>query len=219
MDLEKWKRNNVFQILEKVGLSPVEFGWDHSADLTLIHGPTKSYFAFSSVPYKKPLVFVAGDAVKEERTVSNWAEQMGKFELWAREVKRYYEMPDLWAELGSPGSVLGAAAREGMQDNTPFTPDEQSEITKQLREIQDYLKRTHALSEDEQRVLDERFTYLETAASRLGRFDWRNALIGAFLGAIVAGILTPEVVRAAIAMIIDRLAPLLFQTPPTLLGG
>ncbi|GAC1605234.1 MAG: hypothetical protein NVS3B21_34770 [Acidimicrobiales bacterium] len=45
-------------------------------------------------------------------------------------------------------------------------------------------------------ALEERLAYIEDAAGRLGRIDWRNAVAGAMLGAIVAAALPPDAVRA-----------------------
>jgi hypothetical protein len=220
VDLEKWKRNNVFHEIETVGLSPDEFLWDNAAEPLLIHKPTRSYFIFTTVYHKNPLAYLAGDGLREERTVTSWHAQIQHVGTWLRAVKSYYEMPDLWAELRNGGSMLGeGAALEATFENTPFTPGEQLEIAKQLRGISDYIKRTYPLSGAELLALDQRITYLEKAAGRVGRLDWRNLLLGAFLGAIVQGLLSPEVVRAALSMIFNALASLLGQVPPALLGG
>ena len=63
------------------------------------------------------------------------------------------------------------------------------------------MPRSYALSANELVALNERLAYIEEAAGRLGRIDWRNAVAGAMLGALVAAALPPEAVRAFLEML------------------
>jgi hypothetical protein len=79
------------------------------------------------------------------------------------------ETPDLWAELQREREILTWAPDEA--ENTPFTPDEQTEIIKHLDELKGYVKNTHSLAQDQIVALEEGFNELATATTRLGRND------------------------------------------------
>ena len=84
------------------------------------------------------------------------------------------------------------------------------------------MKNKYQLDEDQQRVLEETRVYLEDAARRLGRVDWRTAAAGAFLGAIVTAVLPPDQVREMLMMLMmlgRSLAHLLGHPFPTLPSG
>jgi hypothetical protein len=50
-------------------------------------------------------------------------------------VKDDLETPDLWAELQRENHLLEAGSSD-VDDNTPFTPDEQNRIAERLRELE-----------------------------------------------------------------------------------
>jgi hypothetical protein len=80
-------------------------------------------------------------------------------------------------------------------ENTQFTPDEQTEIAEQLRQIKEYVKETYALSEAQVLILDARFDELEAAIHHVGRMAWRLMFLGVVLTLFVTGIVPPEAVQ------------------------
>jgi hypothetical protein len=121
-----------------------------------------------------------------------------RVEQWAAKVKTDLETPDLWAELQREREILSWAP-DGAE-NTPFTPDEQAEIIKHLDELKDYVKSTHSLAQDQIVALEEGFTELATATTRLGRNDWRLMFFGVVLTFITAGVLPPDAVHGFLWM-------------------
>jgi hypothetical protein len=99
--------------------------------------------------------------------------------------------------LHPPVVGLGADTAE----NTQFTPDEQQEIATQLGELKIHVEQTYSLSGEQIRLLEAQMGYLEDAASRMGRIDWRNAAAGVFLGAIVNTVLPGNATRDALVML------------------
>jgi hypothetical protein len=114
-------------------------------------------------------------------------------------ITREWKAPDLWAELQSNKRLVASVAI-GAADNSPFSPEEKEKIARQLTEIKTYVRRTHKLTEDQYTTIDARLDYLIDAAERgMGRIDWRNAFVGAFLGAVVQAVLPPSRYRTSSA--------------------
>jgi AcrR family transcriptional regulator len=195
MELEKWKRNQVFKAIQAAGLAPEGFGWDGGADESCIrYQSSETYFVFGGVPGRYVARYVAGDAPVEEREALSWEAQMRHVERWLDAIKRDVEMPDLWAELRRETELLGAAADEAIE-NTPFTPDEREEIAERLQERRDYARRTYSLSEEQMRVLDAKLDHLVDATGRLGRTDWRGLFFGTMFAFVLTAALPPESAR------------------------
>jgi len=113
----------------------------------------------------------------------------------------------LWADLRAEAQLLGAASDEATL-NTPFTPDEQQQIATRLREIAEQVKATYSLSEERMRDFNSKLDYLNDAASRLGRRDWRGLCLGVLCTFALPSALPPESVRNIIGLVIRTLGHL-----------
>jgi hypothetical protein len=222
--LDKWHRNAIFNAITAVGLDPRDFELENDGDgdgddARISHRSSESTFVLgrdASGGYSGTRV--VGEALAWPYKVYSWSAVEERFASWLGELKRDLETPDLWAELRQERKMLDVAAGEAAE-NTPFSPDEQREITKQLREITEYVKQTNALSEDEVQALEERLDYLEEAAGRLGRLDWRTVVAGTLLTAIVGAVLPPEATRDILLMLLRSLAHLFGHPFPELSSG
>lgn len=81
------------------------------------------------------------------------------------------------------------------------------------------MKNKYELDEDQKRALEETRAYLEDAARRLGRVDWRTAVAGALLATVVGAMLPPEPVRDMLVMLFRSLGHLLGHPLPGLPSG
>lgn len=219
MELEKWKRNQVFKAIQAAGLAPEGFGWDDGADESCIrHLSSGAYFVFGGVPGGYVARYVAGDAPVEEREALSWQKQMQLVERWLAAVKDDSDMPDLWAELRRETELLGATADEAIE-NTPFTPDEREEIAGRLQEMRDYARRTYSLSEEQMRVLDAKLDHLAAATGRLGRTDWRGLFVGTMLTFVLTAALPPESARHILLTLLKSIGHSLGHGFPELPSG
>ncbi|MCA1701253.1 MAG: hypothetical protein LC790_21090 [Actinobacteria bacterium] len=177
MSLRKWQRNTIFEEIQAAGFSPQDFELRRGDDeTTLDHRWSESYFVVRvALPYYEG-EHAAGDGPPWPYKAYGWEALPEHLRRWLRDVRNNLETPDLWAELLSEREMLGVAP-EG-DENTPFTRDEQGEIAKRLREVEEYVKATYSLSEGQAHALRARLDYLETAAGRLGRTDWRGVFVG-----------------------------------------
>jgi hypothetical protein len=124
---------------------------------------------------------------------------------------------DPWEQIQREREIV--AAEPGDIENTPFSEGERAQISTQLREIKEYLRTTQSLSEAQLAMIDSRLSYLEEAAGRMGRVDWRNAFVGVMLGLVVEAVAPPDVVREVLALALRGLSHLFGGSLPELPPG
>jgi hypothetical protein len=148
-----------------------------------------------------------GDGLPQPLRHYTWPTVVERLQRWAGEVKRDIDTPDLWAELQRDRELLTSTRYEDVE-NTPFTSDEQAKIAERLEQIKEYIRATYELTADQYATIDARLDHLEGAAGRVGRIDWRNQLLGVFLGLLVDAVLPAEPVRQTLIVVLRGLAGL-----------
>lgn len=138
----------------------------------------------------------------------HWLELLGR-ELDAGE--------DPWEQIKRQREIV--AAEPGGVENTPFSETERAQISTQLREIKEYLRSAQSLGEAQMAAIDSRLEYLEEAAGRMGRVDWRNAFVGVMLGLVVEAVAPPEAVREVLSLALRGLSHLFGGALPELPPG
>jgi hypothetical protein len=224
--LDKRQRNAILKSIEAADLDPRDFELandpDGDAEARIGHGTSESYFAVRptdgiAVGYEWNEVVGDQPVFPYPRSAHTWPDLLKRLRRWLAEVKDDIETPDLWAELQSEREML-AAAPENVE-NVPFTAEERAELATQLREIKKYATRNHSLSENQVQALEARLEYLEEAAGRLGRLDWRNAAVGAMVTFAAEMIVAPEEARRILLMILQPLGHLFGHPFPELPPG
>ena len=183
----------------------------------LVHVPTGSYFIFDYNHDTDTHDAIYGPGLErpeDRQPPSDWNGQSTYVRVWLMNLKREYEAPDLWSELRRQQALVGGELPE--IENTPFTPDEQAQIQAHLKEAKAYIRQAYELPDEQYRAIEARLDYLVDASRRLGRIDWRNALVGAFLGAVVQATLSPEPVRDILGLVMRGLAHLFGVHVPAL---
>jgi len=104
------------------------------------------------------------------------------FTYWLDCLATQLEAPDLWASISGDTQLIRQAVD---QDNRPFTVDEQLPVKKALDEIKAYLIKSRNLSGDRLRDIQSQLSYLEDAATRLGRKDWTGLLISGLFSIVL----------------------------------
>jgi hypothetical protein len=98
---------------------------------------------------------------------------MTLFRRWATLLLRE-DVADLWATVERGESFFPRDS----EDNSPFTEDERRAILAQLNEVRIYLIGVHRDSAQEQLdAINAKIDEIAGATSRLGRLDWRNAML------------------------------------------
>lgn len=144
----------------------------------LIHQPTGYWFRFDINAARGPLwaIYEPGpEGARRSDHVRNLGVGLRIRAAVVGWVKQEYDAPDLWAELQRGRERLGPAPAE--VENTPFTPQEQFEIGRQLREIKEYMRQTYQLDAAQYSAIDARLDYFAErqavlAASTGGTLLW-----------------------------------------------
>jgi hypothetical protein len=133
---------------------------------------------------------------------------------WLQVVRRESEAPDLWVEVERERATVGEPPPA--VENTPFNASEIEQIAKQVEEVKAYVRHTYDLPEGQLHALEARLDYLVEASHRSPRLDWRNAMLGVLLGAIVQGALPSNVVRDVLVMTLRGIGALFGHDLPQL---
>lgn len=216
----------MFRAVQKAGFDPHEFEWRQGpGQLPGEHAPalrhtSGAFFQFeidgtNHYGYYAPGPQTLGQSV--EPRYGSWHSLLEAVERWLEFLRREIETPDLWSELARERELVASPPAEA--ENTSFTAVEQAQIAHQLSEIKTYVRQTHKLTAAQYEAIDARLDYLVEAASRMGRIDWRNAFVGAFLGAVVQAVIPQDPVRDILALTLRGLAQLFGVDVPELPGG
>jgi hypothetical protein len=205
--LTKIQKNRILKLVNEYGPSPSEFHW---SEMQQGH-PATGYYSVSVLTHRSTgnsCIFGAHDI-----TISpGWKQKVQDFEhgdnfekiedlcgKWLVLVKAEAETPDLWASVGQE-KVISTAASSTDLDNLPFTGGEQALIAAKLDEIKGYLLESQHFAADQAETVERQFEYLRESSQRLGRKDWLNALIGAFMGQAINLALSPEVAKGLLVL-------------------
>jgi len=217
--LSRTQQNDVYQIVRRAGLDPVEFEQRNSNEgslrrfvESLIHPPTQSWITFSAWRdgqfwIKWWPLFGSGD---DEAYVKPWNNSFEIIQGWAHAVRSNHEAPELWAEARKARKIIDAAG-DVEADNTPFNLAEIELMKPTLAEIEAYIESKQPLNDAQRRQLHGRFKYLLGAAKRgIGRIDWLNIfmaqLFQLFTDSVVHSSLFADVTRfasAALASVVN----------------
>jgi hypothetical protein len=217
MPLSRHVKNSIFRALEEAGLPVDEFGWSDEGD-GVHHHPSGSWLLFNAVIDGRQAVAYRPSRNHPDATVvfgpDMWWFKRLLFSRWITYVRRDIE-PDLWEQLKAEFPKYGPFSAEA---NSPFTTLEQEEIRAQLDLVKQLLHETHPdIRAEELAAIDEKLDYLVGASARMGRIDWRNAVIGALAALVFDRAANPEIVRFLLRSIGAALNHLLGVPPPELL--
>jgi hypothetical protein len=134
-------------------------------------------FGFDHVPRQTGEFAPASDRELNLTTFSSWNSQLQHVRHWLGWVRQERLCPDLWKQLQQERDL--AAELPTVDNNGPFTPDEQAQITQQLKEIKTHVAITYELPTEQLNAINGRLDYLTEAATRLERADFRTAMLGA----------------------------------------
>lgn len=197
--LTRVQRNDLYQVAQRFELNPpldsevrTEQNSDGNVVDALHHRPTESYISFRNSGEKIWLEwwpkFRNGNP---HGFADGWTEAILLTTLWAKEVKKNHEAPDLWSEAAKAHALTDAAA-DVVADNTPFSLAEIKLLRPKLDELQAYVESRQPLTPEQKAIVEGKFQYLLGAAKRkMGRIDWLNIAVSQLLQLFVQTVLPP----------------------------
>jgi hypothetical protein len=184
------QRNYVFTAIQDSGLDPTDFDITESLSETgrktvnLTQKTTGFYFQIQLRPVPAVSFRVShspgAEFLTELSNCSSWTEVTVRLGHWLSYVLRETAVPDLWDKVMKEGQLIQDATEQ--KDNAPFSQAELPKVRSALEEIKVYVTAIKDFSEEQRRIINARFDYMEEAASRMGRKDWINIVISNLLG-------------------------------------
>lgn len=213
-DLTPLQKNAVLEAIKKARLDRREFDWSSVATQSqaigrglepfmvpvLLHRPTGFAFLFDvDRNGSHQAIYRPGPQGPTYHADTHvWSEQLSHVGLWLNDVRENHLAPDLWAALETQQDLIASLSQDDADDNSPFTAPERELIAQQLRELKEQIAQGFELQGAALNQLEERVEYLIDATARLGRFDWKQALLSQLLSLIVLALLPPEALAAIV---------------------
>lgn len=228
------QRRELFETIRDAGFDPHEFDFHDDGRqsssggqfVEITHQPTGYYFHLFFNPasvFTDSGWFVELSPGSETRVgatgAGSWSDRATPgLNVWLELLERELDAgEDPWEQIRRERQLV--AAEPDAIENTPFTESERAQITTQLREIKEYLRTTRRLPEAQLEQIASRLHYLEEAAGRIGRVDWRNAFVGVMLGLVVQAVAPPDAVREVLSLACRGLSELFGGDIPELPPG
>lgn len=203
-ELTPKQKNHVVLAIRAAGFRPTDFSWEEEPSRAttgrrppflvpaLDHRSTGYAFAFDVDRMGRHYAtFRPGlDGPTTHTNADDWENVKVYLAKWLLEVRENIEAPDLWAEAERERHLLEVGPSD-IGDNTPFDESERVLIAESLTGLRELIVHTHDLQSQQLRELDARLDYVADAATRVGRFDWRNILL-AQLVSLVFGAIIPQ---------------------------
>lgn len=225
MQISKIERNRVYMGIKRAGLDldTCTLTENDSKRLTVVHRPSKSSLRievrglrgrsadiYPHVAGRTPPLglYMLEDWDGLDRVAQRWAGEVRAQERRVMEAQEKARteaaMPDLWS-LPSSWDIPNTQQTH----NTPFTPDEQAQIARRLREIKEEVKSAGALTAEQFARVEERLAEAEEASHRVGRKDWVLLFSGVVLTWMVADLVPPHIVQHIFTAVIQGLSHML----------
>ncbi|HUQ23588.1 MAG TPA: hypothetical protein VM049_11310 [Gaiellaceae bacterium] len=225
------QKREIFELIRESDFDPRQFELsdDGRTDSTgkfaeVVHTPSRYHFRIrESAMFEDSGWRVEMSPGTETRTgytnLGAWQDvPIPIFKIWLGLLERELDAgEDPWEQIQREREIV--AAEPGDVENTPFSESERAQISTQLREIKEYLRTTQSLGAAQMVAIDSRLEYLEEAAGRIGRVDWRNAFVGVMLGLVVEAVAPPEAVREVLSLALRGLSHLFGGALPELPPG
>jgi hypothetical protein len=152
------------------------------------HSETRSFFRFDwAVRYRTGFYFEwwpSHDGKNPAESADSWPEAKAIFARWLVVVNEEIATPDVWMIAGHQRQWL-TSTESAFSGNTPFTKLERETIAHHLHTIEEFAIKTYELQAAEAAHVRERLGYLTEAASRVGRFDWKNLAASTFMEVVL----------------------------------
>ena len=147
----------------------------------------------------------SGSRHVKSRTYWGWTTVQWAIRRGLRGLAKERAVPDLWADFISEMHLLRKSQAD-WTENTPFTATEQGEIREEMDAFRATAKHKHGLSDAQMTALDANIEYLVQSARRLGRIDWRNALVGTLFAFSVELALSSDSARGVLHSVLSATA-------------
>jgi hypothetical protein len=225
MGLTKIQRNKIYQAIAASIMDSTECDLkvgSSANDFSTITHVSDSFFMFKHDPsngvYTVAAEVTDGGGFRKFSVIPLLDNLIPHIRAWADDVKLTVGVPDFWAEAKN-GRTLISNLQQQDTGNTPFTQDEQKQISTLLHEIAHGLVGQFELTSEQIAHIEERLDEAAEASTRLGRKDWIIYTIGTITSLIITATVAAGIGEHILTLIIQSLAHLFADgsEPPQIL--
>jgi len=151
---------------------------------------------------------------------SSWDRTINSVQGWTEKVQEAIkDLQDLWEELSRNRELLDGEPGENIED-TPFTRDEQAEISARIKRAKEYIRTSGELTSEQISRIEARLDHAEEASKRIGRKDWLMMFNGAVFSLVLTDTITPQVAQHIFTLVVHGLGHFFgYGGPPPHLPG
>jgi hypothetical protein len=165
-------RNKIFEAIAKSSIDPAECRLSGIGGAKMIVHESGSKFTFNESEeggfWAIATVEDGSEKVTEGPGIDDVLDAIPE---WADEIKQVAETPDYWAQMRRNRQLI-TDIQQRDSGNTPFTQDEQGQITTLLNEVAHALTANSELTSEQLERIEERLDEAAEASTRMGRKDW-----------------------------------------------
>jgi len=189
MRLLQTQKNEVYELIEKFGLSPNMFDFSSPSDddgdtkLRLKSNP-HYYFIFAKARSGGHFArYSPGyDTPYKDEGASSWSLQLACVERWLRNLERELEAPDKWKLLQE--ELKNMDFGDIKYENTKFTYREYELLTEKIAELKSKISKLDLL-EKQIKQINEKLDHLLHLAKDMNKTDWKELFIGSIINLLM----------------------------------
>jgi hypothetical protein len=122
---------------------------------------------------------------KEKGYNVSWVEFLKQLSNWGKKISAELNTPDLWLDMQNIKSGYSFDYEE-FKDNEPITAEEAHAIKSKLKILEHKVIEDYGKSDENIKIIKEKFTYLYACIERQGKKDWLYTLIGVLSSLAIA---------------------------------
>lgn len=191
------QKNEVFQAIIDVGLSPTLFSWkqiknSHEQLISVLkYGDTSYFFEFNfNLTKQRVSSYSPGNEMRHTTVFSrDWYIQILHVREWLVCLKNEISQPNYWDDLGK---YLFSDINVDTRDNNPLTINEFERIEAAIASVREYLLSVEAANTRNFEIINEKLDYIINSARKQGRSDWVHTCIGAIMSLSISCAFSPD---------------------------
>ncbi len=182
--LMRAKKNDVYLVLEYIGLKPFLHDFDWSKHESKVKGEVFSFSVLSYIQDERKLYFrftrnasdtkwaaeyFPGDDNKKKKLVAgNWEEELEHVKEWANELKKEIAAPDYWAEIARVQKDFGLTLVKAKK-NVLISPEEIKKLKENFDRIEQKVTKMFSKNEEEESFIRSQFQLLTESIKKFDK--------------------------------------------------
>ncbi|MDQ3021320.1 MAG: hypothetical protein M3R36_12235 [Bacteroidota bacterium] len=195
MKLLLTQKNQLFDLIELEGLSPIQFNIIETENRlglsTRFEYANSGFFLFESEisDFLSHVIYSPGDFTFQSGTnTKDWNENIKHFRGWLNYLKREINAPDKWGKLQSEIENLNLI---GAEDEDKFSASEYEQLKVKMETLKKKISEL-SLNPKQSEIINSKLDYLTMIALTLNKFDWKSLFIGTIISIIIQSSISPE---------------------------